>query len=593
MHGIKFLSSLGLSFTLALLTSVTVLAVTSPADDMDDSELCPCPPHLSENGSRLGASESGFGENEWDDIESIGAHGDSRGNGNGGRGNYTGGNGGNGNDGGSGGDSGGGNGSGGNSGGGGSGSNNEDENRCEHNNRCPVCNDCLDCGNNPCNDCCEEGRICDDCFDCIIREEYPGNIEVKIDGDQLRIGARLRFTATRDPSGYYIRWRVDGEDIPGETDITYVVRPEDADKKISVHLISPCKRYEGKSDETAYVPYTIRVLANQKFAPMDDDHVFFEEIGKKLAYAASKDEGYVYIDFTLQNSGFGTDLIELSKGEVESSTKTGRGQSKYYADPEDAKNGIITIRATFYHRGIVVSPSSSISFSAVHCGNNAIETRRITISQVGNAPTGQIGISKGGLHHSQFSISAQSIPNLDLNERFELDISSHIRLFPGSLDSANFTASIVINGENISQRAVALSTRVDHAWSGWASHDASVHRNTCAPCGQFIPQNHSWTFFDHTNHRCGTCTVQQAHIITRLSPSSIYQGFNLQPNNFHTHYTTKCTTSTCTYVGGTHGCVLQWHGVWICVGSFDQFLQIVDWIGCYMQTTNPGASVRI
>jgi len=376
----------------------------------------------------------------------------------------------------------------------------------------------------------------------IERAVYSGSISVVVNDDPLRIGSELSFTADNDPSDYLVQWLVDDEDIAGETDITYTVRADDVDKKISVKLISPCRNYEAESPPTAYIPYTIIVSPKDVPAPMTADYVFFGSHGNYTAYAASKDNGFVDIDYILQNSSLGTDKIEYTGGEISAVTSPGTGKSRYFANPADAANGVIRLRAAFYHRGVSVTPSDSYSFSLIKCGMIANETHKIRVSNIGNAPTGNLTIGKSGASPDAFTTTASIINSLDPNQSFDFDIGLSNASPISSSGGITYTASIVVSGENIITRVIPVSIRYEHDYSSW-EHRGGYHERVCKSCGVVERANcdyAGWTVIgDHTAHQriCRVCTGVDSH-----SPSWGTTFINIDSSN-HRRTCTICNQS--------------------------------------------------
>jgi len=440
---------------------------------------------------------------------------------------------------------------------------------------------------------------------CITRAPYEGIISVVINDDPLRIGTELTFKATGDPPDYLVQWRVDGEDIDDADDITYIVTPDDADKKISVAVVSPCRNYEGVSPPTDYVPYTIRVLLGETALPMENDDVFFGTQGNDTTYAASKNNGLVFIDYYLQDSGFGTDSIEYSGGDVDDVSGAGSGISEYSVDPDDAVNGEIVITATAYHRGVSVSPVGWFVFEPVECDTDTAETYTITISQLGNAPTGAIYIDKQGDYPYEYAISTSFIPSIDIGSTYELEISTNLGSSPPGLEGYTFNAIVDITGDNISDHTVPVSVRVEHnfseleyrggfhdhycigckfysddkcnynswighsrscivckgvnshppSWTAWVHGTAERHSRTCDKCDLDDTDPHNWgnwgawTQGDATNHsRTGSCTI-----CTRPGGSNTaahtWGGWGAWSNTNATIHTRSRTCSTCSRSG--------------------------------------------
>ena len=344
----------------------------------------------------------------------------------------------------------------------------------------------------------------------ITRATYGGSISVVIDDDPLRIGAGLTFTASGNPSDYLVQWRVDNEYRDGANDVGYIVKPGDVDKKITVALVSPCRNYEGISPPTDYVPYTVKVLLNDSVVPMENDHVFFGTQDNNTAYAASINNGFVDIDYNLQSSGFGTDSIEYTGGSVSGIPAAGSGKSRYYADPGDAVNGVITLRATAYHRGIAISPLGPFAFKPVGCDNDPTEVYTVTISQLGNAPTGPIYINKSGNYPYEYAISTPFIPGIGIGLSYEMDISVDLSASPPGLSGYTFDASVDITGRHISNLSIPLSIRVDHNFTGLV-YRGGFHDHECIGCKYYSRGNCSYSSWTGHSRSCTICRGINSH----------------------------------------------------------------------------------
>jgi len=345
----------------------------------------------------------------------------------------------------------------------------------------------------------------------ISRAQYPGTISILVNDDLLRIESELTFAASDNPSDYQVQWRVDGDNVGGSNNTTYTVRPDDADKKITVNLISKCGNYEGESTSTDYVPYTIRISPNFNFSPMQDDRVFIESHGNYTAYAASKNDGYVFIDYNLQHSGFGSDALEFSGGNVSGADSAGSGRSQYFANPDDAVNGIISITAAFYHRGISISSANSTHmFSPIMCGSETNEVYIITIEQLGNAPTGPIHIGKSGNNPEAFVFHDSTISSINIGETYELELRIGSVTSPLSLSGHSLSAEIEVTGDNVGEHSAPVTVRVNHNLTGFQYRDGN-HDRTCVGCD--FHQSEACSFGAWSNHArtCAICRGVDSH----------------------------------------------------------------------------------
>jgi len=318
--------------------------------------------------------------------------------------------------------------------------------------------------------------------------DKDGEIEVDING-LLHIGGDLTFETDFGFDGDYEvqwLWGDNRDNIEDETDEAYKVTHDVVDEKISVYLVSKCGNYEGWSELTDYVPYTINIAINREFVPMPSDYAYFGTPGNYTAYAASNNSGFVDIRYTLQNSGIGTDTIEFTGGFVNAVTRADTGTARYHAKAVDATSGVITITASFLHRGVTVSPVTGHNFANINCGEENDESHRVTITNVGNAPTGAINLTRSGAYPDEFAASTYSIPNMDVGAKHEIDITVDLDLSPPGFVGYTFGGNIYISGSHISNVSLPFSVRVYHVWGNWGS----------------------WTQGDATNHhRTGSCTT--------------------------------------------------------------------------------------
>jgi hypothetical protein len=369
----------------------------------------------------------------------------------------------------------------------------------------------------------------------ITRSVYKGSISVVINDELLRIGSELTFTATSDPSDYLIQWRVDGEDINGANDLTYVVRPADADKKISVVLVSPCRNYEGESLPTDYVPYTIN-LAPGSTIPMGTDDVFFGESGIVTAYAASKNDGFVDISYVLYDSGLDSDYLKFSLSGISNVSSVGSGISQYNVIPSDAVNGIVTIIATFYHRGVRITPVGGHAFDDLDCGYSFNDYFTLTITQMGNAPTGPITVNLSGADNDAFSLSAYSLPSININESVTIDVGVNAGNTPVSFYDKTYTASINVSGDNLNIHSVPVAVKISHSYSQ-LTYRNGFHDQSCVGCNLYksgLCSYSNWSVSAGAHRRsCSVCLGADSH-------TPVWTMWNLGNSTSHLRTCTLC-----------------------------------------------------
>ena len=509
MLNLKFISALCLSFVLSLFTSVTVLAVSSPATAApekayDNSGIieCPCPPSENDNSGQTDESDES-NENNNDDnrtgIEIV-----------------------------------------------------DYDDSIENSDDSDTGNDSVsddDSDSEDDNDSEDNDDSEDDSDFEYDREPYPGIISVIINDDLLRIGSELSFTATDDPEKYYVQWQADGENIDGENGITYIVRPEDADKKITVVLISECKKYEGISPPTAYVPYTVILSKNQTVLPMKNDNAYFSEEDNFIAYAASNDNGFLVIDYIIHESEYGTDSIEFSVETTLLTAEANAGQVKYFADPTDAENGVITIDATFYHFGITIYPDELEPFPGLSCSYEIQDEHIIIIEGVGNYNTGNISLSITGAYPHAFSIDTAFIRTLASGQKELVVIAVNTGLVPPTVANMVFIAAVTVEVNNVFTHLIPIEVNVGHTFSDWIydteNKEKDTHYRTCFGCDYYKDDDCSfgiWKTVDaaETKHQrtCTVCSSTDSH-----TPDWDYSGWSTSGTD-HIR-TLTCKTEYC------------------------------------------------
>jgi hypothetical protein len=387
---------------------------------------------------------------------------------------------------------------------------------------------------------------------------------VDINDDFLRIGSGLSFTTNADASDYLIQWRVDGEDIDGANGLTYIVRPFDVDKNITVVLISLCCNDEAESPPTDYVPYTINLLPGM-YVPMGTDDVFFGSPGIFTAYAASKNDGFVDISYVLYDCGLDSDDLTFSLSTIPDISSVGTGSVKYRVIPSDAVNGIISIIATFYHRGVLVTPADGFVFDDLDCGYSFDDYYTLTIAQLGNAPTGPITINISGDDYEAFYLCTYNIPNIDINDSVTIDAGVKAGIEPPGYYDNTYIASIDVSGSHLNVHAIPVSVRIAHDdlsfLERWTNADAVNHsrERSCSACNIFMrTELHAhiwgnwgiWTQGDVNNHhRTGSCTAPgcgRAAVVGSTAGTFAAHTWGTWSNHDANNHRRICTTAGCT-----------------------------------------------
>jgi hypothetical protein len=353
----------------------------------------------------------------------------------------------------------------------------------------------------------------DSLFASITHAVYKGDISVVINDDLLRIGSELSFTASDDPSDYLVQWRVDGEDIEGANELTYIVKSGDVDKKISVVLISPCRNYEGESPPTDYVPYTINLVLGDTI-PMGDDDVYFGEPGIVTAYAASKNGGYADITYVLYDSGLDSDSLTFSLRSLQKIKSAGSDTLRYHINPRNAVDGIVNIITTFYHRGISVTPGGSRAFDDLDCGYSFDDYYSITITQLGNAPTGLIVINLRGDNYNTFSLSKYTIPSIDIDAGVTIDVGVRAGIIPTDYHYNIYNTSINVAGYHINLQTIPVSVKIIHDYTDFV-YRGGFHDHSCNGCElykSYFCSYSSWSVRGEVHGRsCSVCFGVDSH----------------------------------------------------------------------------------
>ncbi|MCL2066207.1 MAG: YDG domain-containing protein [Treponema sp.] len=182
------------------------------------------------------------------------------------------------------------------------------------------------------------------------KEPFPGG---ELEGSAAITGIyKIGETLTADTSAitgndgsFEYQWLADGDKITGAANATYTIRGADVSKVISVVITSTSAT--GQITATGEkVPYTIKIEINGAAA---DDYVSFSDTDSIVETTALEGQVTIYYAVAADKRNnelqFTGAIIPLPKvtGVVED------GIIVYTIDPDDAKDGVITIKAEYKH----------------------------------------------------------------------------------------------------------------------------------------------------------------------------------------------------------------------------------------------------
>jgi len=323
------------------------------------------------------------------------------------------------------------------------------------------------------------------------------------------------------------------------------VRPFDVDKKLTVVLIAPCCGEEVESLPTDYVPYTIN-LVKGNYVPMGTDDVFFGIPGIVTAYAASKNDGFIDISYELYESGLDSDTLTFSLNSISDISSAGSEILRYDVLPADAANGVIDIIVEFYHRGILITPDGSHAFSDLDCGYSFGDYITLTITQLGNAPTGPITIKIIGEDCGAFYLCTYNISGIDVMESITIDIGVRSGNVPMGYNYNTYNTNVNVSGNYINVYNAPVSVKVAHIYSALA-YRGGFHDQYCIGCNlnkSDLCDYSAWSVSAGTHMRsCSVCLGVDNH-----APDYGVWGAWNQGTADHHHRTRICRHSGCTII---------------------------------------------
>ena len=399
----------------------------------------------------------------------------------------------------------------------------------------------------------------------------PGQVTIHNRDSRLRIGSMLYFTNDLPfftPANFTREWYLDGELVrldPAGTPLRdFAVTPDHVDSQISLRLVNHDEQYEvwgyvqGTANRyTDYIPYTI-VIDNVQSAAVagvtalgasrSGDRVFFAPgtvansmmvahniastcptTGTRTTYANSRSiRNYVDIrwDINTLPSGLGSIYFDNigAPNTINMATVLTNQPTRYTVNPVDAVDGVISINATFVHRGINLGVANH-TFPNANCGFPP-PSHTLTVTNIGNAPTNAITVSR--TNPTQYNISTATIPSLPIGGSTSVTVSPVAGQFanaPGTTEAATgtrtITSTVTVAGADIVARAANYSMTINHALPSWSGqHGNASHcqrRCTHAACNALHQLTHTmpdWAAGHALNNnvtdsgRCGTraCT---------------------------------------------------------------------------------------
>ena len=395
----------------------------------------------------------------------------------------------------------------------------------------------------------------------------PGQVTIHNRDSRLRIGSMLYFTNDLPfftPANFTREWYLDGELIrsdPAGTPLRdFNITSAHADAQISLRLVNHDEQYEvwgyvqgTASRYTDYIPYTIVIDNVQSAAvagvpelgaPRPGDRVFFAPgtvansmmvahniastcptTGTRTTYASSHStRNFVDIRWDINHLTNGLSSIYFDNPDAPNTrnveTTLINQHTRYNINPADAIDGVISINATFIHRGVNLGVADHV-FPAVNCGF-APPSHTLTVTNTGNAPTNAITVSR--TNPAQYNISSATIPSLPIGGSTSITVSPVAGQFanaPGVTEDAigtrTITSTVTITGADIIARTAHYSMTINHSLPTWAGqHGTASHcqrRCTHAACNALHEMTHtpwSWSAWGHgtaTHHtRSRACT---------------------------------------------------------------------------------------
>jgi hypothetical protein len=292
----------------------------------------------------------------------------------------------------------------------------------------------------------------------------------------------------------------------------YTTRWQDCDKTVHFRLIHRNNRNIMPAiNNTDYVPYTINIEITQDIIPglgakMPGDDVNMQnpsDRSSKRTYSASHGRAAM-IRYNLDNlttGGIGLNSLYTDNIYIFDVVDINTAESDilaYFVTPADADQGVITIKASFVHRGLRITQTNPNW--QLQCGYTT-PSHTMLIENVGNAPTESFSLAFAGGNATSFNSSRISFDSLPVGGTTTTTITpsgTGSATSPTALGQRNFSTTARITGSRIHSREQVLTYSVSHpmqGWQGWRV-DGALHSNRrgCAA------PNSICSFVDITTH---------------------------------------------------------------------------------------------
>ncbi|MCL2221346.1 MAG: YDG domain-containing protein [Oscillospiraceae bacterium] len=413
-----------------------------------------------------------------------------------------------------------------------------------------------------------------------------------------------------------LQWTADGDIIKGANSGTYFVSAHDRtysgndimDAQIGLTLLSACGNFTLRESElTDRVPFNIRLMFNTypTRRPGDNAVLFSGHAngsGTGVLFRRQISGGIVTIANTLSDgnmNGAGFSRADFMVGERNVGAITDRGavDINYTVSPTDAEYGVITIRATYTHRGIsLIGYNAYFADFGYQTCFETIDWQSVTVRNIGNTDTGEMQLDLTGGNPGAFELLGD-VALLNSLYYYGAATTFNIRPNPDNL-ADNFTADTLLRTNlSIKSTDISLSTEVSvtvmhGAQSAFMAYGATC-RTTCtiAGCGRVVRQhassftNPAFTGADNTATCTRTRTCQAAGCGRQVVESHARggsQGGTWAASGANCRRTSPCTVAGC----GRANAWVQQHATvqsgWAAGGSGCQ--RVCNVAGCGRQT---------
>jgi len=342
--------------------------------------------------------------------------------------------------------------------------------------------------------------------------------------------------------GWYHWWRADGEVIKGANGTTYTVSALDRTEygndvmnaQIGLTLLSDCGNFILRQESrTAPVPFDVKLEYDSYparraednatlYSDYSDNHPTGNRFIRQLA---GKD---VDINNFLSAGNMGIAVgsskadFRVGGNELGELTTRGTGKVTYSVNPADAINGVITIHASYTHRGIAVD-TPDLNFGNQTC-TETMQVRGVTITNIGNTDTGAITFSIIGGDTDAFVIDGAT----SINGLYAYGKQAVVNIRPSPYNIANEADSGIQNDENLTRTQKNAYIRV----SGSDVFDRSIE----------VTVVHAESNFTSNGENCRTtCTVEECGRFIRTHESIIPNWGAWQTDNGTYHFSQRDT----------------------------------------------------